>query len=235
MHNSSPTMKIRHLLLTFDLPLPVYRIRAFRSAMVEWAGRENDLLHNHLNPEYNPNIERGGFKYRYPLVQYRTHKGKAALVALNEGADALGNILSNRQWAIMLDGKPTPLRIADLQMREHTLAYTDTPQRYTLQNWIALNQQNYREYQQIEELIDRAERLENLLAAQIITFARAMDWQIEERFAVTIQQFTSKTVDYHNNKLMAFDVVFDAPLHLPNGIGLGKATSHGFGVVYKAR
>ena len=72
MHNSYPTMKIRHLLLTFDLPLPVYRIRAFRSAMVEWAGRENDLLHNHLNPEYNPNIERGGFKYRYPLVQYRT-------------------------------------------------------------------------------------------------------------------------------------------------------------------
>lgn len=62
-----------------------------------------------------------------------------------------------------------------------------------------------------------------------------MDWQIEERFAVTIQQFTPKTVDYHNNKLMAFDVVFDAPLHLPNGIGLGKATSHGFGVVYKAR
>ncbi|MBK9463174.1 MAG: hypothetical protein IPN94_28120 [Sphingobacteriales bacterium] len=38
---------------------------------------------------------------------------------------------------------------------EYTLAYTDTPKRYTLQNWIALNQQNYREYQQIEELIDR--------------------------------------------------------------------------------
>ena len=228
-------MKIRHLQLTFDLPLPIYRIAAFRSAMIEWAGREHHLLHNHLNAEHDPDRDRGGFTYRYPLIQYRVNRGRAAIVALNEGADMLGDILAKRQWEILLDNKSTPLRIADLQMREHTLAYTETPQNYMLRNWIALNQQNYREYIQIEDMEERAQRLEKLLAAQIITFAKYMDWQIPEHFTANIHQFMPNIVSYHGNKLIAFDVRFDVPLWLPNGIGLGKAVSHGFGVVEKMR
>lgn len=225
---------VRHLLMTFDLPLVAWRVPAFRSAMIEWAGREHDLLHNHLNPPHDPDIPRGGFRYRYPLVQYRTNKGKAALFAMNEGADVVADVLSQRTWQIILDGEPTLLRIADLQLREHTLVYTDTPCAYQIRNWMALNQQNYREYMQMNNIDDQTRRLEQLLSAQIITFANYFHWQIPEHFDLNIHQFKQNIIHYHGQKLIGIDALFSVPLSLPYNIGLGKASSHGFGVLQRS-
>lgn len=228
-------MKIRYSLITFDLPLPVHKIAAFRSAMIEWAGRENDLLHNHLNQSEESDKDRGGFTYRYPLVQYRVNRGKAALFALNEGADIVCEVLTKSNWELEFDRKITPLRIADFKNREFTLAYTPQPKTYFLQNWVALNQQNYLKYTQTNSLIERLEMLQKILASNIISFAKGVKWQIPQKFEVAIQELLrSDSLHFHQTKLSSFDVQFSCPLALPPEIGIGKAVSHGLGVLNPA-
>lgn len=228
-------MDIQYSLFTFDLPMTERNINAFRSAIIEWAGRENHLLHNHLNPPGNPHLPRGGFSYRYPLVQYRVHKGKAALFALNQGTDTLKDALTKHSWEIVLSGKTTHLRLADLQNRQFTLACTSHRVNYHLQNWIALNQQNYEHFTQKNTLIERIQKLQQILAANIISFAKGIGWQIPERFEVAIQQIHNQQQrNYHQTRMNAFDVQFSCPLALPPLVGLGKAVSHGFGVLHPA-
>ena len=77
--------KINLLKATFDLPLHAKQLAQFRGAVAESAGLENDLFHNHKGENE--------FHYRYPLIQYKLNKGKACMVGIGEGVDALFTFL----------------------------------------------------------------------------------------------------------------------------------------------
>lgn len=222
-------MPTRLLDLTFDLPIDAQQLPQFRGALIERAGREYSLLHNHLRSADT-------YHYRYPLIQYRINRGNAALFAIDDGADVLGEVLGLREWEIKLGNKPCKLRIADLKLREHTPEYTEQQQRYTIRRWVALNQQNYKEWIQIDNLTQRTQRLEKLLASHIISFANAIKWQIPQKFDAKILRIAEpRSKWYHQTQLMTFDADFEVPLLLPYGIGLGKAVSQGLGVIDRLR
>ena len=215
----------------FDFPLHADRIASFRSAMIEWAGREHDLLHNHLNPEANADSQKSGFSYRYPLVQYRSYKNNATLFALNEGADALGDVLAINSWQILFNGRPTQLRIADLKMREHHLVATEQPQTYYLANWMALNQQNYREWNSLNPA-EQTSKLEQILTNNLVSVLRSFDAVPTERIYTRIVEAPKQRLSsYHGIRTTTFDVVFQTQMQLPNLLGIGKAVSHVYGVL----
>jgi len=215
-------MRLFHL--TFDLPLERRHIAGFRAAVAQAAGLEHDLFHNHDAD--------GSAQYRYPLVQYRSERGHAALVGLDDGGKAMFEWFSRFEGALLWNGAEHPLRIRRLNVDEHHIQYDhDAPRAYRLYQWLPLDQKRYRDWQALPDLKARAEVLDGILVAHILTFCRAVQWRLPERLEASI---TSISATYRTqllgNHLVALDVSFRSNLRLPAHIGLGKGVSHGFGV-----
>ena len=73
--------KIRLLSITFDTEIKPYEIPAFRGAIIEKAGRESILFHNHLNE--------GAYLYKYPLIQYKMIGSKPCIMCIEHGVDEI--------------------------------------------------------------------------------------------------------------------------------------------------
>jgi hypothetical protein len=218
-------MNLKTLLLTFDIPLLPHQIPMWRGAIAEHAGWGEDAFHNHAGAKEK-------VYYRYPLVQYRAQEGKAALFALGEGVEAVQNMLLASGGTLMMGREAYRLRIEQLTTKETPLSMSPQMRPYYLKNWLALNDHNYRAWEKMPTLTERVQQLEQILASNIISFAKGIKWQLPQRLEVALQniQQTHK-VKYHGVDLVAFDVSFTANIDLPEGLGLGKACSHGFGVV----
>ncbi|MEM8527885.1 MAG: CRISPR-associated endonuclease Cas6 [Bacteroidota bacterium] len=214
--------EINLLNATIDLPLRFDQISEFRGALIAAAGREYDLLHNHREGDKK-------YEYRYPLIQYRVHRGRAMLVGYQAGAESLRAVLLKVR-NIQLNNKTVPLRLHQLREKTYTLRMSEQPRYYRLQHWLALNQENYQKWLALDNLQDRILLLERALNGHLLSFAQAMQWQLPERLEVRLRDLIQhKTVKYHNTPLIAFDVEYRVNLNLPPLIGLGKASSHGFG------
>mgnify|MGYP006270100745 CR=1 FL=1 len=218
----SETPILRTLLATFNLPLRPREVSRWRGAFVEAVGREQDWLHNHQGEQ--------GLHYRYPLVQYRSRFGRAAIFAVNDGALALHQAMRGLDWQLCWRGEPCTLRLENLQLREFELGWREEPQRYRLHRWVALNQKAYQRWQAAEDYHQRLDLLQQALARQIQAFAHAVGWAMPEPPPVQLQDLRRHLpVRVHGARLMAFDLDYQTPLYLPPLIALGKATSLGYG------
>lgn len=214
---------MRFLHLVFDHPLESRNIAGFRASVARAAGYEQDLLHNHR--------EDGSVQYRYPLVQYRSERGLAAIVGLAAGAEAIYDWYHAAGHQLLWDDVVQPLRLHSLDVQVLSLRYHEDPATYRLTHWLALNDRHYHNWQQLPDVAAQKAELERLLVAHLLTFCRAVHWRLPERLEVALQELHAvRRTRFLGVSLMAFDVHFQCNLHLPYGVGLGKGVSHGFGV-----
>lgn len=221
---SAPT--IRLLEACFSLPLTSAQIPQWRGAFAEWAGLENDLFHNHV-------VGQEEYYRRYPLVQYRSVRGKAAIVAVNEGVEAVSSLLQRSgEWQVRWNDTPTPLRIEHLHMDTSPLGLLPELREYRLLRWLALNADNYRTWQQLGTFRERVELLDRALAANLLSLCTGLHWQVPRRFEahLTLVEHIG-TAKVHGQELITFDCNFATDLLLPSRLSIGKSASHGFGVV----
>ncbi|MDX2070754.1 MAG: CRISPR-associated endonuclease Cas6 [Haliscomenobacter sp.] len=223
-HSDSSDATVQCLSVTFDLALDHRQIAQWRGAFVEMAGREFPLLHNHQ--------ENGAAIYQYPLVQYRTHKGKASLFAIGEGMSCLREVLSKRNWELNWQGEKRQLYIAEMKTHETRLKLQDSPQTYRLRQYLGLNQDTYALWQNADGLIERVQLLEKSVRNHLLSCLWGLGWDSKEQVEIKIQElYQAKIINYHAQALMAFDLSFSTRVNIPVGVGIGKAVSHGFGVV----
>ena len=131
-----------------------------------------------------------------------------------------------------MQGKFHRLAKLEYHIIEHPLSMSNEVKPYFLKNWLALNDHNFKEWDNMSSLVERTQKLEQILASNIIAFAKGIHWQLPQRLEVTLLQIRSThTVQHKGVPMVAFDVSFSANIDLPEGLGLGKACSHGFGVV----
>lgn len=215
--------KFKQLHLSFHLPLYHRQIPQWRGALIEWAGREHHLFHNHKagNDRY----------YRYPLIQYHVQNGQAAILAINEGADQLETLLAQKDWTIRWQNEPHSLQIDQAQLDWPTVQLSDKLHRYTLQHWLPFNQDNYHWWKnEASSLTERIGKLERTLLSHILTFATGIQWQVPGQIKLHIQNIQrTKKLRFHGTPMVAFDLSFDSNLVLPPNIRLGRVVSHGFG------
>ena len=170
------------------------------------------------------------YHYRYPLIQYRSYKRMASIFALNDGIEAIQQVLSTNAWRINWEGEPRPLQITGMQMQEYTLRMLARPKTYQLFKWLALNAENYEKWQQCTGLVDRIALLGRILASHIIAFAGSVGWRVPERLEVRLQDLQRVDMLYcHGIPLLAFNVTYTVNALLPPHIALGKGVSHGYG------
>jgi hypothetical protein len=94
-------------------------------------------------------------------------------------------------------------------------------------------QDNYRQWQELATDEERLSRLNSLLVGNIISFAKGVGWQLDERVEVNIDASTiaSRYIYHKAKRLIAVSADFEANILLPRGIALGKGVSLNKGIV----
>lgn len=158
------------------------------------------------------------------------------LLCLEEGVEEIHKLFEKPDWSLHISQRDLDMRIHRLDLHEFTMQVLDRPQAYRIRNWVALNEKNYAAYQQITALTDKITFLEQKLVSHIISFAKGVQWHIDQRFEVKITELSApRWVKVKSTGLMGFDVSFTTRIFLPDFVGLGRKVSLGFGTVRRER
>jgi hypothetical protein len=219
--------KLRTLLVTFSNDISHAPISAFRGAVIEKVGRENQLFHNHTGETYI---------YRYPLIQYKKIFGRPGIFCLDAGVDEIHKLFSHRDWSIDLQGEKIDLKVDRLDMKTTSINVWEKSFEYALWNWQALNEENWKRYLELNSMVEKVAMLEKILTANILSFAKGIDWHIDKPVKVVIKDLKlERDSRMKDIKVRTFDVDFSSNVYLPDFMGLGKGVSNGFGIIRKKR
>ncbi len=183
--------------------------------------QHSTLLHNHF--------EDGTLRHEYPLVQYKVVQHTGTLVGLGEGAELLRDLFLEIN-EINIEGLLIPVNSKHIYYREEKFGPCDGLRSYSFNTlWMALNQQNYREYLDMTAA-ERHEKLTRILIGNILVFFRRFGLEVQERILARPEVVERSTM-FKDQKMLAFQGGFIANVRLPDLIGLGKSVSRGFGCI----
>lgn len=217
--------KVRVLQVHFENEIQAWEVPAFRGAVIHTAGLQHILFHNHKDTK---------FLYSYPLIQYKQVDKKPMLMSIDQGIEEIHHFFEKMQLGILLGDRPYELKIEKLNMNQFTMQVWDKLWEYGIRNWVALNQENYPIFIKMEALTEKISFLENLLKANILSFAKGIAWEIEKPIEAKIKYLSEpRLVSLKGKKVMSFNCDFSTNVFLPNYIGLGKSVALGFGVIFQ--
>ena len=164
--------KIKFLLVNFNNELSPKMVPAFRGAIIEKVDRSHILFHHHNGDK--------AVLYKYPLIQYKSIRKQAGIVCLGDGVGEMYRLFSQPSLDIKLHDTKITLEIINLEMRTFELGMTQTLQNYRLVNWLGLNEANFKEFQKLTSIKDKIYLLEKTLIGNILSFAKGVEFSIEE-------------------------------------------------------
>lgn len=199
-------------------------IPMLRGSIAAGVGFEHTLFHNH--------IEKGNFRMSYPLIQYKSHRNKALLVGLEEGALALHELFNKPELTIQIGPQAEPFSVEKLQLFMHRIRVASPLRDYRLSHWLPLNTENYVVWKNTPKLSEKIALLERILTGNILSMAKGLDWRVEDQIQVHITQIKKeRLVSIKHKPWLSFDISFKTNVELPNYIGLGKFSSLGYGLL----
>lgn len=213
-------------IIQFDSELAPYEVSAFRGGILASMGGNADVLfHNHRNE---------GFRYSYPLIQYKRINRRAAIVCIGEGTEIIGQFLSKSGADIKIGDRTVVPQIESMRPSRTLIQIWNDRFTYTLRNWVSLNSGNYQQYSQTAGLVDQVQMLQKILVGNILSFAKGVGIEIEGQIECEISKILhTQWKKIKGEKILTFDVEFSANISLPDYIGLGKHTSLGHGTIRK--
>lgn len=220
--------KTKILILRYKNKLSHYELPFLRGAInYKLSDKSHILFHNHEND---------GYRYSYPLIQYKRINQQAALVCVNEGTEAVGLLLLTDNSSYQIGDKEVDMEIDGVKAHQHLIQAWDSSFSYHLRKWLPLNQENYEEFQKIEGIAEKCKFLERILIGNILSMGKGLGIHFEREIICTITQFSEpRLMKLKNIKMMAFDIDFKCNVSIPDYFGLGKGASVGFGMVARKR
>ena len=218
---------IRTLTIRFDTEVSQKEIPLFRGAVLHALGdRANLLYHNHTGDDT--------FRYSYPLIQYKRISGKAAIVCVEEGADIIGQFLTEAPSTISLGQREAHLESQKTVPARILVQTWQSSFNYHITRWLPLNAKNYLIYQSTEGLADRITLLEGILRGNLLSMLKGLGIFLEEELKLSITSLSDSYPIYNKGvALMAFNADFTCNLSIPDFMGIGKNASIGCGVVFR--
>lgn len=210
----------------FKNHISLEEIPLFRGCMIRCSGY-NNLFHNHDDK---------GFRYSYPLIQYKRIKGCAAFVGINEGGEAVECLVERGLFDCCLGSRELAMEIEAVRSEKRSLQVGMDMNTYELKRWIPLNRDNYEEYQKKDRLVERIEMLEKILVGNILSFAKGLGVYFDSLVLCQIAELEDVGVfHYKNVDLVCFSVIFRTNVTLPDYVGLGKSASISNGMVFRVK
>lgn len=195
----------------------------FRGAVINSLDNKLLLFHDHTGE---------GLRYAYPLIQYKRMGGKAAIVCIGEGTEEISEFFYSNHLSMSLGNRNIDCLISSIDPVVFDVRLTDGMTKYRLEQWLPLNAENYERYRQMENLGDRISLLERILTGNILSFAKGINHFFEGRVACKISNLEGPfPVTAKGVRMVCFNAEFLTNVSLPDGIGLGKHVSIGFGNV----
>lgn len=181
------------------------------------------LLHNH-----GPNNEQ---IYQYPKVQYKVIDRIANVIGIEEGAHVL-----ERLWLSIDQTKigGQELRVIDSQFRwtDESIVVTPHVNRYRFATpWLALNQQNFREYTQLRTTEAQCDKLNKTLVGNTLSFCKSLGIFLQERLVADCSKLRTIRTTLKGQPMVGFVGSFTLNFQVPDLLGLGKSVSRGFGTI----
>ncbi|MCM1079529.1 MAG: hypothetical protein NC344_07950 [Bacteroidales bacterium] len=217
--------KIKIFKVTYKNPIMFHEVPLFRGAVINMMknGSEDILFHNHADD---------GFRYRYPLVQYKRIRGNAGIIFLGDGIDRLSDFFNNNSGTARIGQKSLDLETDKVEAYDVNVQTWKDEFCYSIRKYLPLNQSNYKKYCDMESVIEKYTMLENILIGNILSFAKGIDMHLEEQVTVKILSVDPpREYRFKGVKMMGFDIQFKTNVSLPDYIGLGKGVSIGFGMI----
>ena len=123
-------------------------------------------------------------------------------------------------------------KLEHIQIDLYTLATSDQPIYYSINQYIPLTGDNVQEYDSLMALTDKICLLEKIMTGNILSFFKGIDYHVDEQIVCVITSIEQQhTIKYKGVHFRAFDMHFVSNVLLPDYIGLGKSTSIGMGTI----
>ncbi|KAA6340947.1 hypothetical protein EZS27_011216 [termite gut metagenome] len=214
----------RILVILFKNSIAGNEISFFRGAVIHALNEQaNVLFHNHQEEK---------FRYAYPLIQYKKIRGRAAIVCINEGTEAVGQFFSACNFTFRLGDREVEMEIDSVKPQRFLVQVWDSMFRYCIRKWLPLNSDNYQKYNEMEGIGEKTAFMERILTGNILSFAKGIERRLDKEVICKLTGLRNYgLVDCKGVKLMAFDGEFQCNVSLPDYVGIGKSTSVGFGVI----
>ncbi|WP_315517971.1 CRISPR-associated endonuclease Cas6 [Hoylesella shahii] len=216
--------RLKTLTIKFDTQLVENEIQRFRGAIIKLLPQKEVLFHNHIND---------GYRYAYPLIQYKRLNNKAALFCIGEGVENIGVFFASNNFNVRIGNKRHCLQIEEVNAKLVDIA-CDTEQIYSYQltNWLPLNEENYSLFTQTSDTEEQLIMLQRILTGNILSMLKGLCIRVEQRVEVHIKHLEERpNVIFKGVKLYCANISFDSNVLLPQHVGLGKHASVGFGIL----
>ena len=186
------------------------------------------LLHHHLDG--------GGFRYAYPLVQYKVIDGVPTLLGLGEGAALMVQLFLEVK-ELNINGLVYPVHAKHIHSERIVIGMSDQLHTYSIETmWIALNQENHTRFLRNDKA-EKQDQLESIAVRNILSFFSGVDSRLsqEQRIMVKLVGLQLCETNYKNTRIIGFKGNLVTNAILPNFIGIGKSVSRGFGMLRKVK
>lgn len=226
-------MIIKKVILSYDIPdeLPLsygHKLRGFFAHKFQEV-----LFHQHKKD--------GSLRYKYPLIQYKIIDSKPVIVGLEDGAKLITEHFLDIEQ-LRIDNKEYTNPSGQLKVEEEELKLVDDYEMpvfkyHFVSPWLGLNQLNYKKYiNQIKNSTKEGEIkfLQKILIGNILTFAKGVDWWIDGK-VVAVPKLNEIPVRFKGEDMLGFKGEVYSNTFLPEYIGIGKATSRGFGTITREK
>lgn len=213
-------LHIRRLRLYTDKPFRHQGADLRRAITAAFPDRA--VLHNHQGDQ---------FDYRSPRVRYVVLDRQPQLISFDEGLHVLeeiyrdGHTLSVGTQHYRITGTELEDQIEHLGTADHLVEYR------SLTPWLGLNERNYAAFREIKTSEERMDLLSRILTGNYLSLCKAVDVVIKERLMTRVLSFRRVPLSHRGTSLLGLKVVFVSNMLLPEGIGLGKLVSKGFGLM----
>ena len=214
---------IRVVVATFKNKISQEEIPFFRGSIIRLSDNAS-FFHNH---------QEEGFRYAYPLVQYKRIDGHAAVLGINEGGEAIEELFKDRvRYECQLGNRQVEMELIGIRSEKISIHCMEQDHIYSIKGWLPLNRENYRSYLSADGLAEQIAMLERILIGNILSFAKGLGVFFEIPVRCRIFQLENeKSFNYKNVGLLSFSAKFRTNVSLPAYIGLGKSVSINNGVV----
>ena len=226
-NNSTDSAYVNVLILHLKDHLSNDEITSFRGAVIHSMDKKPLLFHNH---------DEDGFRYAYPLIQYKRIAGKAALVCINQGTEEVNQLLESAPTTFRLKTHEIDFKIENITSTNHLVRIEDAMITYRLKGWIPLNSSNYTKYKELESMVEKIQFLEKMLIGNILSFAKGVNIRFSQDVKCTIMEilgsYQSKVKDV---SMQCYDLLFKTNVSLPEYVGIGKHASINYGVITRPK
>jgi hypothetical protein len=202
--------------------LSLSEVPLFRGAINYVFQNRETLMHNHEATDK--------LRYGYPLVQYNVDGIFTRIVAFNEAIELFYFLLEQPRFQLEIGKKKRVFELVDHTVLKFNFQPELNFHAFFLRNWLPLSQKNKATFSQLKNSDEKILFLEKILTGNILSMAKGLNVILKGTLEVMIEEvFSHEKMKYKNVEFDAFDLKFRCNMAMPDGIGIGKGVSHGFG------